>query len=161
MKDKEGRYQSSPPKELNKLYNNQGAPKKVSIEAEINSLKYQTHCCGVYTLLAELKDGKPVWKHATEDLVLQLRPSDKGDEMWVIAKFSTAGTNMQVCMRVPVNEKDAMPFGSKAGTWQEFTGKDWIAAATVKCRSTWHGWGLEKIDRSRLKYSPGSPSGAY
>ena len=48
--DKDGQFQPSPPKDLDKLYK-QGPPQRVYIESAINALKQQTMCCGVYTLL--------------------------------------------------------------------------------------------------------------
>ena len=63
--DKDGQFQPSPPKDLDKLYK-QGPPQRVYIEAQINSLKQQTMCCGVYTLLGnEVRCVAPVlaWQH--------------------------------------------------------------------------------------------------
>ena len=54
-----------------------------------------------------------------------------------------------------------MPYMRRADPWQEWNGRDWIPAPSVKCRVSWHGWGLQKLDRTRLKYSPKSPEGAY
>lgn len=160
FKDKDGKFQISPPKELTKLYH-QGPPAKVSIQAEINALKSQTQCCGVYTLQNNLVNNKPVWKHCSEDLVI-CASQVSGEDGWVVSRFTTAGTSrQQVCMRVAVSDKDAMPFPPKAGMWQEWNGRDWIPAPSVKARPSHHGWGLDKLDRTRLKFSPSSPEGSY
>ena len=163
FKDKDGKFQSSPPKELKDLYSmpaQGGPPNKLSIQADINSLKAQTHCCGVYTLMPKHQiNSKPVWKHTCEDLVI-CSGSFNGEDGWLVSRFTTSGSSrQQVCMRVVAPGKESLP--TKGHNWQEWNGRDWAAAPTVKCRASWHGWGLEKLDRTRLKFSPSSPEGAY
>lgn len=161
FKDKTGKYQASPPKELTKLYA-QGPPTKLSLTASINSLKAQTHCLGVYTLLegkaTKGESGQPMWKHATEDLVIAAAKLSSGEDGWVVAHFTTFGVKQQVCMRVMTNPGE-FPF--KGAAWTEWDGHTWMPAPSTKCRPSWHGWGMEKLDRSRLKFSPASPDGAY
>ena len=36
-----------------------------------------------------------------------------------------------------------------------------VVAPSLKCRPSWHGWGLDKLDSTRLKFSQGSPGGAF
>jgi len=162
FRDKEGKYQGSPPRELTKLYD-QGPPKKVSMTAEINSLKAQTQCCGVYTLLPESKTSKggeggaTMWKHSTEDLVLT-STKISGEDGWVVTRFTTAGVRQQICMKALTNPGE-FPF--KNTTWQEWDGRGWIPAPSVKCRPSWHGWGLDKLDRGRLKFNSSMPEGAF
>ena len=148
--------------QLTKLYH-QGPPSKMSIQAEINALKAQTHCLGVYTLQKNQIRGKPVWKHCSEDLVICSQEINGGEEGWVVCRFTTSGSSRtQVCMRVTAPDKDALPSSSKSkGAWQEWNGRDWVTAPSVKCTQTWHGWGLDKLDRTRLKFSPSSPQGSY
>ena len=165
MKDKDGKLQTSPPKDLTKLYpavSPGSPPAKLCIEAPINSLKLQQGACGVYTLQKETREGKPVWKHATEDLCIVGQDTD-GEHSWAVARFTTSGSSrMQLCMRVNVADKTKLPCGKRCdGEWEEWNGRDWAKATTVKCRSSWHGWGLDKLDRTRLKFSPTSPNGAY
>jgi len=181
LKDKEGAYQSSPPKELKVLYDylpterekpEKGIPTKLVLQGEINSLKSQSVACGVYSLVhgearpwkstkGEQKEkyegGKPMWKHALEDYVIT---ADKigGEDGWVVSKFTTLNCKKMSCMRLVGTTP---PYDPKAGTWQEWDGRDWIAAPTVKCRATYHGWGLDKLDKSRLTHSTGSPDGAH
>lgn len=154
FKDKEGAYQSSPPKELKVLYDylpterekaEKTVPTKVYMQADINALKAQTHVCGVYTLVhgearpwkstkaeqsEKFEGGKPMWKHTTEDLVLA---ADKvnGEDGWVVCKFTTFGTKKQCSMRVV---GAVPPHDAKAAVWQEWDGRDWIPAPTFKCR---------------------------
>ena len=64
----------------------------------------------------------------------------------------------QVAMRVITG--GGLPF-SKDLVWQEWDGRDFIPAPTVKCRPSWHGWGLDKLDRTRLKFSTGSAKGSF
>ena len=165
FKGKDGKTQVSPPKELNKLYNQGPHPSRISLSADINALKVQSQCCGVYALQKELKDGKPVWKHCTEDLVMRFMQIDEDDLAtggWIVARFTTSGSSkLQICMRVKTPDKECLPCGKTAGIWQEWNGRDWINAPSAKCRNTWHGWGLEKLDRTRIKYSPSSPNGAF
>lgn len=75
-----------------------------------------------------------------------------------MCKWSTLATKKHITMRVLTG--GAMPF-AKSLVWQEWDGRDFIPAATVKCRPSWHGWGTDKLDRSRLKFSQGAPGGAY
>lgn len=169
MKDKDGKYEAVPPKTMTMLYDylpsipaDAGAPKKriptrVTIrELAVNGLKEQGHACGVYSLLRKEEGGKPIWKHASADLVLA--PAKLGSEDgWVVARFTTYGVRKEWCMRVVTN--GAMPFGKQAA-WQEWTGRDWLAA-NVACRPSYHGWGVEKLDRRGLNFSPSSPEGAW
>ena len=74
---------------------------------------------------------------------------------------NSGSSKLQICMRVKTPDKECLPCGKTAGIWQEWNGRDWINAPTAKCRNTWHGWGLEKLDRTRIKYSPSSPNGAF
>ena len=158
--DRDGKFRASPPPELTKLYN-QGPPSKLSIRADINSLKVQSHACGVYTLQKAQLKGKPVWKHCQEDLVICSNLIN-GEPGWTVTRFTTAGTSKQQHgMRVVAPDKDALPNKCKQGQWQEWNGRDWVTAPSVMCRATWHGWGLEKLDRTRMKFSPSSPEGAY
>jgi len=164
MKAEDGTYRQSPPKNLQTLYAQSGPPEKLCLQGEINALKKQTQCCGVYALMPAKNGGDskspPVWKHATEDLQL-CASKIKGDEGWVVCKFSTANAHMQVCMRISTPDGQ-MPYDkSTQGQWQEFDGRDWINAPSVKCRASWHGWGLDKLDRTRLKFSPAHAGGAY
>lgn len=71
-KDKDGNFQSSPPRELKVLYDylpsekeksSKKVPARISLQAEINSLKHQAHCEGVYALL---KDEQRPWKSPQE-----------------------------------------------------------------------------------------------
>ena len=83
----------------------------MSITADINSLKAQTQCCGVYTLQKQQILTKPMWKHCSEDLVI-CAASISGEDGWVVSRFTTAGSSrQQVCMRLTTSDKDAMPFG--------------------------------------------------
>ena len=64
-----------------------------------SGLKEQGHACGVYSLLRKEEGGKPIWKHASADLVLA--PAKVGSEDgWVVARFTTYGVRKEWCMRV-------------------------------------------------------------
>ena len=164
MLTKDGKFSASPPKELTKLYQ-QGPPKRLAIQADINSLKLQSHCCGVYSLLEKQQiNNKPTWKHCTEDLAIcfgQLA-GDAG-EGWQIVRWTTSQqAKQQVCMRIAMTDKDAMPFKAKASQcWQAWNGRDWAPAPSAKCRISYHGWGVEKLDSNRPKHAPHAPDGAY
>ena len=81
-----------------------------------------------------------------------------GDDAWVVCKFSTFSSRQMVCMKLPTDE---LPYACKTAVWQEWDGRDWRPAPSLKCRPSWHGWGLDKLDSTRLKFSPGSPGGAF
>jgi hypothetical protein len=170
--DKEGAFQSSPPKDLDKLYK-MGPPAHVYIESKINALKQAQFACGVYNILLGedrpwirgsesdnnvTENGQPIWKHSTEDLCLTYVKFKAGEEGWAVCKWSTLATKKHITMRVLTG--GSLPFG-KSLVWQEWDGRDFVPAASVKCRPSWHGWGTDKLDRSRLKFAPGSPGGAY
>ena len=142
------------------------------IESKINALKQAQFACGVYNILlgedrpwitgsetdnSVVENDKPIWKHSTEDLCLVFDKPPGGEEGWVVAKWSTLKTKKQVTMRVKTGD---LPF-SKDLVWQEWDGRAWAPTPSVKCRPSWHGFGIDKLDRSRLKFSPGSPNGSY
>ena len=130
MKDKEGNYQASPPRELKTLYDylpsekdsasEKKIPERLCLQGEINALKAQTHACGVYTLLHEEQrpwKGKKedagdvknaLWKHATEDLVIGLSKSSSSENVWIVAQWSTFATKPQVCMKITA----ALPYAT-------------------------------------------------
>jgi len=142
-----GKYRASPPNKLKVLYSGilieQGPPSKVILRAEINSLKQQTHCMGVYMLIPNVhnKDPNPSWKHVSEDLILAAADNVSGGDGWVVAQASSfySKGGQRRCLMLP---GDAPPFETKreVQTWQEWDGGKW-APSSVKCRASAHGWG--------------------
>ena len=156
FKTAEGEYQTSPPKELSKLYdylpkierdddeNSHKAPQKVVMRAGVNELKCQGHCEGVYTLVANTKcEGMPVYKHNTQDLLLAACKV-KSEDCWVVARSLTFDTKKQLSLKVATGA-GALPFGTSL-VWQEWDGRDWAPAPSVKCRASFHGYGLDGGD---------------
>ena len=150
---------------MRSLYSQEGPPPKLNLGSAINALKAQNHCAGVYVL--QKQPGKPegeankqpLYKHCSEDLQI-CAGTVKGEPGWVVCKFSTASSGrQQVCMRL---SGASLPYErGNQGKWQEWDGRDWIPAPSVNCKPSWHGWGLDKLDRTRLKFSPNSRSGAF
>jgi len=149
FKDGEGRYQRSPPAKMKGMYDylpNETAagspkriPQKVTLEATINGLVQQAHCLGVYLLVTDLRSG-PVWKHATADLCLAASSID-GEEGWSIGKYTTHGVKERRCMQVAC---EGYPFGT-ALVWSAWSGRSWEEQPSIKCRPSFHGFGLTSI----------------
>ena len=154
MKDAEGRYQSSPPKNLKTLYDflpserdtaAKLTPQKVVIKCAINALKVQGHCCGVYTLIhGKQHNDRPMWKHSSEDLTLCLSKVG-GDSCWVVAHSKTLETKERLCMKASAAGDRTFPFGS-AYKWSEWDGRDWREAPSLSARPSHHGWGADSGD---------------
>lgn len=82
FKTAEGKVQGSPPSKLKAMYDylptdaiatsDKHVPSKIIFSAEINALKVQAHCLGVYQIIPERlgPNGKAIYRHATADLVL-------------------------------------------------------------------------------------------
>lgn len=103
-------------------------------------LKNQSGCQGVYAIVpGRLQNGLPVYKHTTADLCLTSAKVEDEDG-WVIAQWTTLGTKEHRCMRARGKE---FPFADATSGWQEWNGREWEAAATVKCRPSYHGWGQD------------------
>jgi len=144
MKDDRGKYTTSPPAKLKTLYH-QGPPAKVYLRGEINSLKQQGHCLGVYKLLQSVTpNGLPAWKHVNEDLIIASGHVD-GEEGWVVAQFTTFNTKQRRCMVITGED---MPFEPKREpqAWKEWDGRAW-SVSTVKCRASPHGWGEAGVEK--------------
>lgn len=153
LKLPDGEYQSSPPKNLTKLYaylpgtadEENKFPQKVVIRAEINALKVQGHCEGVYTIIdphVRKSNGLPMYKHSEQDLFLAALKI-KGEECWVVARSLTFETKQQLSLKAATGE--ALPWSSRL-TWQEWTGRDWAPAASITCKASFHGYGQDGGD---------------
>ena len=151
------RTERSPPKKLKELYDylptddsphhaKFHTPTKVSIEAEINSLGAQTHCIGVYAMVEHREhNAKPMYKHATADLVLIADTID-GQDGWMVAQWTTlkdTKKEIRSCLRVVTEGQGQFPF---QGTWQMWSGREWKDAPSLKCRPTYHGWGNDYLN---------------
>ena len=109
----EGNYQRSPPKKLKVMYDylptddspyhaHYHTPQKVTISAPPNSLKQQAHTLGVYCMVqGRTTNDKPMYKHATADLVLAHATKVGEEEGWVVAKWSTFGVKDHRCLQIP------------------------------------------------------------
>jgi len=162
FKTAEGKVQGSPPSKLKAMYDylptdaiatsDKHVPSKIVFSAEINALKVQAHCLGVYQIIPERlgPNGKAIYRHATADLVL-MAATVNDEEGWVISKFSTL-PNDRRCFQAACK---GYPFGSTP--WSSWNGRDWVEEPTVKCRPSYHGYGLEPLGVSHNTESSVSP----
>ena len=166
------RFQRSPPREHKAMYDYLPTafpdetlwvtPAKVTLSGDPAALKGQTHCLGVYCKIEGREaSGRPMWKHATADLVLAAAQVDD-EPGWVVSRWTTFGVKEQRCMQVagqarivrsgqavmvPISEGNkeepqALPCMFKDAVWQAWAGTDWADAPSVKCRASYHGWGV-------------------
>jgi len=154
FKDSSGKEQATPPKELKTLYDylpsSDGGhhdakqiPMKLAITSEVNALKGQARCLGVYTLVSGKRHNEqPMWRHSTEDLVVALA-KDASKDCWMVARSVTIDNKEDRCMKI---ESRPMPWSNKSASWQEWDGRNWSPAPTVKCRPSYHGWGHDGGD---------------
>ena len=132
-------------------------PQKVTISAPPNSLKQQAHCLGVYTIVNGREcNGKPMYKHATADLVVAhaLKVGENEEEGWVVAKWSTFGVKDHRCLQIPAPNAVTPPIKDIEGTpWQEWNGRAWVGDPAIKCRPSYHGWGVEKVSGESMCFN--------
>lgn len=155
FKDGEGHYQGSPPKNLKTLYDFlpterdqqvKQTPQKVVLKCDINALKLQGHCLGVYTLIhGKTHNDRPMWKHAIEDLILCYSKGGKDDDVWVVADSKTIHTKERRCLKGACDGDQKLPF-AKAIKWSEWNGRDWQHAEKLSCKPSHHGWGADGGD---------------
>lgn len=172
------RVERSPPREQRAMYDYLPTayadeslwvtPTKITISGEISALKTQTHCLGVYIKIEGREaHGRPMWKHATADLVLAAARVDD-EPGWVVSRWTTFGVKEQRCLQVagqaqiqrnghavmvPISEGNkeepqALPNMLKDPVWRAWAGNDWVEIPSVKCRASYHGWGLDRGDVS-------------
>jgi hypothetical protein len=147
----DGTYQGSPPKNLTKLYtylpgsadDENKIPQKAVLRAGINALKTQGHCEGTYTVVTgKTNEGMPVYKHNEQDLYLALMKL-KGESCWVVARSLTFETKPQLSLKVAVGE--GFPWGASL-VWQEWNGRDWQPAPSLRAKPSFHGYGQDGGD---------------
>ena len=93
-------------------------------------LKHKTECLGTYMLEPQrTAQGKPVWKHATEDRWIAFASDGK----WMIQEGAIVGDNNITLLKLEDNNA-SLPHQSTA-VWEEFVGKDegWVKAPSCKC----------------------------
>jgi hypothetical protein len=157
----DGKYQKSPPKKLKEMYNYlptddspyhaiYHTPQRITISAPPNSLKQQAHALGVYCMVQGREcNGKPMYKHATADLVLAhaTKVGENDEEGWIVAKWSTFGVKDHRCLQIPAPQTVTPPIKDvESMPWQEWNGRAWVGMPKIKCRPTYHGFGVEKIN---------------
>lgn len=73
-------------------------PSKVTLSGDCRGV--QSHCLGVYCKIEGREcGGRPMFKHATADLVLAAGLVD-GEPGWAVSRWTTFGVTEQRCMQV-------------------------------------------------------------
>ena len=136
-------------------------PQKIIISAPPNTLKQQQHTLGTYTIINGREcNGKPMYKHATADLVVAhaLKVGENEEEGWVVAKWSTFGVKDHRCLQIPAPSATTPPIKDIDGNpWQEWNGRTWKGDPAIKCRPSYHGYGVEKVSAAGEERQGGAP----
>jgi hypothetical protein len=91
-------------------------------------LKHQTACLGTYLLAPQrTANGKPVWKHATEDRWIAMGSDGK----WMVQPDANVGSNLSYMFLEDTTA--SLPHQSTA-VWEESGhGNEWVKAPSCKC----------------------------